>query len=133
MTYDLKAYGKLLAETLPAVIESEDEYNRLEEVFNRLISKGEDRLSPEETRLLALLATLLESYESTRLSELPDSSPLVRLKFLMAENNLRQKDVVDIFGNQSVASEVLSGKRNIARQHAIRLAERFSVSADLFI
>lgn len=133
MAYNIKAYGKLLAETLPAVIESEAEYGRLEEVYDGLLSKGEDRLSPEESRLLALLATLLEGFESTRLSALPDSSPLVRLKFLMAENNLRQKDVVDIFGNQSVASEVLSGKRNISRRHAIRLAERFSVSADLFL
>jgi len=98
-----------------------------------MLSKGEDRLSPEESRLLALLATLLESYESKRLSALPDSSPLVRLKFLMAENNLRQKDVVEIFGNQSVASEVLSGKRKIAGHHAVRLAERFSVSVDLFL
>ncbi len=133
MAYNLKSYGKLLAETLPAVIESDAEYARLEEVFNRLLSNGEDRLSPEESRLLALLATLLESYESKRLSALPDSTPLVRLKFLMTENNLIQKDVVDLFGSQSVASEVLSGKRRISRQHAVRLAHRFSVSADLFL
>lgn len=133
MAYNLKAYGKLLAETLPAVIDSDAEYDRLEGVFNQLLSKGADRLSPEESRLLALLATLLESYESKRLSALPDSTPLVRLKFLMAENNLRQKDVVEIFGNQSVASEVLSGKRKIAGHHAVRLAERFSVSVDLFL
>lgn len=133
MAYNLKVYGKLLAETLPAVIESDAEYDRLEEVFNRLLSKGEDRLSPEESRLLALLASLLENYERVRLSALPDSSPLVRLKFLMSENGLRQKDVVEIFGNQSVASEVLSGKRGISRRHAMRLAERFAVSPDLFL
>lgn len=133
MTYKLTTYGKLLAETLPAVIESDAEYERMEGIFDRFLSKGEDHLSPEESRLLALLASLLESYESKRLSALPDSSPLVRLKFLMAENNLRQKDVVDLFGSQSVASEVLSGKRKISRRHAVSLAQRFSVSADLFL
>jgi len=34
IAYNLKAYGKLLAETLPAVIDSDAEYDRLEGVFN---------------------------------------------------------------------------------------------------
>ena len=66
-TYSPQKYGKLLADTLPGVIGNEDEYRRIEAIFDRLIGKGEERLSPEETRLFELLANLLEDYESQTL------------------------------------------------------------------
>lgn len=133
MTYNAKIYGKLLAETVPGVIDSAVEYERLESVFNDLISKGEDNLSAEEFRLYELIGNLLEDYEKRTLPPLDVRSPLNALKSLMRENNLRQKDVVTCFGTQSVASEVLSGKREISKMHAANLASRFSVSTDLFI
>lgn len=133
MTYNRKIYGKLLAETVPGVINSDVEYERLESVFNDLISKGEDNLSAEEFRLYELVGNLLEDYEKRTLIPLDARSPLDALKSLMKENDLRQKDVVEYFGTQSVASEVLSGKREISKMHAANLAARFSVSTDLFI
>lgn len=133
MTFNPKIYGMLLAETLPGVISSDEEYDRVEEIFNRLMNKGEDGLSPEEDRLFDLLANLLEDYERRTLPLLPESSPLETLKFLMSENDLKQKDVVPIFGSQGIASEVLSGKRAISKMQAKALAERFRVSAELFI
>ena len=133
MTYNAKIYGKLLAETVPGVIDSDAEYERLEAVFNDLISKGEDNLSAEEFRLYELVGNLLEDFEKRTLIPLDVRSPLDALKSLMRENNLRQKDVVEYFGTQSVASEVLSGKREISKTVAANLAARFSVSTDLFI
>ena len=133
MTFNTKIYGKLLAETLPGVIDSKEEYLRIERLFNDLIDKGEDNFSPEESRLFNLLANLMENYEQTVLPPLLESSsPLETLKFLMSENNLKQKDVVIIFGSQGIASEVLAGKRRIGKKHAELLAEKFNVSAQLF-
>lgn len=40
-------------------IADNEEYNRLESVFQKLIRKGEDKLSPDEGRLFDLLADLL--------------------------------------------------------------------------
>lgn len=133
MTYNAKIYGKLLAEALPGVIETGAEYERLEAIFNDLISKGEGNLSPEESRLFALLANLLEDYENRVLPALENSSPVETLKFLMEENNLTQMDLINVFGSQSIVSEILNGKRRISKTHARKLAERFSVSTDLFI
>lgn len=62
---DESKYGTLLAATLPGVITDDDELARLTEEANRLVSKGirEERLSPEEEKLLALLTQLIEDYE----------------------------------------------------------------------
>lgn len=133
MTDNTDIYGKLLAETAPGVIDSDTEYERLESVFNDLISKGEDNLSAEEFRLYELIGNLLEDFEKRTLPPLDARLPLDALRSLMRENKLRQKDIVQCFGTQSVASEVLSGKRNISKMHAANLAARFSVSTDLFI
>ncbi len=90
-------------------------------------------MSPEETRLFALLANLMEDYEKRTLPPLEKSSEVETLRFLMRENNLKQMDLIDVFGTQSIVSEILNGKRSISKTHARRLAKRFSVSADLFI
>lgn len=133
MTYNPQIYGTLLTDALPGIIDSEKEYERLEAIFNNLINKSEENLTPEETRLFALLANLLEDYERRTLPELPETSALETLRFLMDENDLKQKDIVDIFGSQGLTSEVLNGNRAISKTAARRLAERFKVSAALFI
>jgi HTH-type transcriptional regulator/antitoxin HigA len=130
MTYNPKKYSALLSATLPGVIDSLDEYNRIEEIFNGLFK--ENRL-PEEDKLFNLLANLLEDYERRTLPPLEESSPRETLKFLMAENNLRQSDLADIFGTQSVVSEVLKGKREITKNQAKALAQRFSLRLEAFI
>ncbi len=131
MAYNPKIYGALLANTLPRVIDSDAEYTRVEEIFNQLISKKS--LSIEEDTLFGLLADLMEDYERKTLPPLEKHTPLEMLKFLMESNGLKQKDIVGIFGSQGIASEVLSGKRGISKENAKKLAEKFSVSAELFI
>ncbi len=62
---DESKYGTLLAATLPGVITDDAELERLTEEVNRLVSKGikQERLAPEEEKLLALLTRLIEDYE----------------------------------------------------------------------
>lgn len=133
MGYDEKIYGQLLADTVPGVIVSTEEYQRIESIFNRLISKGEDELSPEETRLFALLANLLEEYEQRILPNLEKNSPAEILRYLINENGLKQAELTDVFGSQAVVSKVLSGNRTISKAQAKRLAVRFKMRADAFI
>jgi HTH-type transcriptional regulator/antitoxin HigA len=54
------------------------------------------------------------------------------LRHLMDSNNLRQVDLLDVFGTASVASEVLRGKRELSKTHITRLSRRFHVSPALF-
>lgn len=128
---DRHKYGKLLARTLPSVIETEEENERLLTEVEKLIDKGEER-SPEEDKLLELMTTLVEDFEEKHYP-IPDASPHEVLQGLMDERGLRQRDLLNIFGSDGIASEVVNGKRNVSRTQAKALAEFFHVPADLFI
>ncbi len=47
----------------------------------------------------------------------------------MERHSLRQRDLLEIFGNPSVTSEVFSGKRELSKEHIRRLAGRFAMPA----
>ncbi|MCO6512161.1 MAG: helix-turn-helix domain-containing protein [Aridibacter famidurans] len=123
-------YKELLIEAIPGVIKSEDEYERMMGIINNLIDKEE--LSPDESRLLELLALLVESYESEAFPLKTQTTPRSRLKFLMEANDLKQADLVDVFGSSGRVSQVVNGKREISKEQAKRLAERFNVSVAMF-
>jgi HTH-type transcriptional regulator/antitoxin HigA len=44
---------------------------------------------------------------------IPNASPVEVLRTLMDANDLRQKDLVPIFGSESIVSEVLHKKRDL--------------------
>lgn len=127
---DRQKYGKLLARTLPVIIESEAEYEHSLAEIEKLIDK-EDR-SPEEDKVLDLLTTLVEKFEEKNYP-IPDAPPHEALRELMRARGLKQRDLLGIFGSDGIASEVVNGKRNISRTHAKALAEYFHVPVDLFI
>jgi HTH-type transcriptional regulator/antitoxin HigA len=95
----------------------------------KLEHKGE--LSDEENRLAELLTLLITDYEDKHY-QLRAATPLEVVKELMAANNLKQKDLVDVFGTESIVPEVLNGKRELNKDHIKRLSERFAVSPPLF-
>jgi HTH-type transcriptional regulator/antitoxin HigA len=51
----------------------------------------------------------------------------------MEVRQLRQRDLITVFGASSVVSDVLKGKRSISKTHARKLAEFFKVPVSLFI
>jgi HTH-type transcriptional regulator / antitoxin HigA len=55
-----------------------------------------------------------------------------RLRSLMEEHGLRQRDLLDVFGSRGVASVVVSGKRAISKAQAKKLAALFHVPPHLF-
>ena len=61
--FNSRIYGKLLLGVLPRPIGTEAENERVLAVVDRLMSKGEDNLTPEETTLLELLVQLIERFE----------------------------------------------------------------------
>jgi len=128
---DRQKYGKLLARTLPTVIETDAEYEHFLAEIEKLIDK-EDKRSPEEDKLFDLMTALVESFEEKNYS-IPDAPPHEVLQELMQSRGLKQRDLLDIFGSDGLASEVVNGKRNISRTHAKSLAEYFHVPVDLFI
>ena len=131
--YDPKVYGELLIDTLPAVMETEEENERALAIVERIMDKGEDKISPEEYRLLDLLVRLIEDFEDQAYPMGNTAKPLDILKSLISEHELKQTDLLDVFGSQSVVSEVLNGRRGINVNHAKRLGKRFNLPVDIFI
>jgi HTH-type transcriptional regulator / antitoxin HigA len=126
-----EAYGRLLAETLPEVIETEAQNRRMNAIADRLQSKW-DR-SPEEDRLLKLIATLCMNFEEKHYNVQEGVTPEGILADLMSERGLKQADLLPIFGSRSVVSEVLSGKRGITKTQAKALAQFFKLPVELFL
>jgi HTH-type transcriptional regulator / antitoxin HigA len=85
----------------------------------------------EQRRLIELLTLLIEDFEEKRYS-LPPASPRDLVRHFMESNGLRQIDLIDVFGAESTVSEVLSGKRDLAKSHIEKLSLRFHVSPELF-
>jgi HTH-type transcriptional regulator/antitoxin HigA len=131
LTINPKIYGDLLAQYQPKIITTEEENERAIAIVESLTHKSD--LTPEEDQLLELLITLIEKFEAEHYPLNNLSTPLSRLTFLMEENNLRQADVVEIFGSKGIASEVLSGKRQISKSHALKLGEFFNLNPALFL
>jgi HTH-type transcriptional regulator/antitoxin HigA len=129
--FDQRKYARLLARAAPAVIRNEAECRRVENEITKLLRKGENP-TPEEERLLDLLSALVERYEDET-EDFPNSPPHRILRFLMEQNDLKQADLVKIFGSSGRVSEVVSGKRGISKTQAKALADFFKVSRGLFI
>ncbi len=123
-------YASLLASTLPAVIRSEAENDRYIATLEALDRKG-NRMSTAERRIAELLTLLIEDFEEKHYA-LEAASPLDVLTELMLANGLKQKDLLDVFGTPSIASEVLAGKRRLNTDHIRRLSRRFKVSPEVF-
>ncbi|HLA96392.1 MAG TPA: helix-turn-helix domain-containing protein [Pyrinomonadaceae bacterium] len=130
--YDPKKYGKLLIDTSPGAIESEEENERALAIIDGLMRKDEDSLSPEEDRLLRMLVVLVEDFEE-KAYPMGESNPAVALRELMREHELKQSDMVEIFGSQGTVSQVLNGKREISKAQARKLSARFRLPLDVFI
>jgi HTH-type transcriptional regulator / antitoxin HigA len=126
-----RRYAKLLAEALPAVIETEAENERMLAIAESLIDKGEAK-TVEELRLLKLIVRLIEDFEDTHY-QMNAATPHTILLDIMESRGVKQSQLWEVFGSKSTASQVLSGKREISKAHARALARFFNVSVELFI
>ena len=131
--YNPERYGKLLMDTLPGVIENEEENEKALAIVERIMDKGEDNISPEEYKLLDLIVRLIEDFEDKAYPMGDKATPVDILKSLIFEHGLKQNDLVEVFGSQSIVSEVLNSKREISKSAAKKLGARFNLPADLFI
>jgi HTH-type transcriptional regulator / antitoxin HigA len=124
-------YAAVLSKHPPRVIHTEAENEYYTTILHDLDERF-DQLSDAEKDYAELLALLIEDFESKHY-ELPEASPLEVIRFLMDQHHLKQKDLLDIFGNASITSEVLSGKRELSKEHIRKLVTRFSIPAELLL
>ena len=131
MTTGTLDYPTLLQTYQPRPITTEVQYDLMVSQLNQLL----DIASPtaEEEDMLHLLGTLIADYEAR---EYPDEEFELRgvalIKALMAEQGLKQKELVPIFKTKSIVSAVLAGKRNLTVEHINQLAVFFALPHSQF-
>jgi HTH-type transcriptional regulator/antitoxin HigA len=138
-TIDPQRYGELLARAQPGMIETPEEHDRLLDVAEQLMDKGET-ISPEEEKLLALLVLLIEQFEGEVDEEdhedapgpAEPAGPHETLRRLLDARGLDVSDIADIFGNPANARDAVEGRRPITRGQAKQLSKYFRVPAKLF-
>jgi HTH-type transcriptional regulator / antitoxin HigA len=129
--YSPKKYADLLAATLPQIIESEAEYERLLAVVEPMMSREAD-LSPEEVKLFDLLVKLIQDYEEAHYPIEP-AAPHQVLQHLLEARGLQPHDLTPLFGSSERVAETLNGERAISKAQAKKLANFFHVSPELFV
>lgn len=122
-------YAALLDRIPPRVIRNEQENEEYIRILEEMERRG--NLDSDEKDFAELLTILIEDFEDKHY-QLRRSTPLEVIEELMEANALRQKDLIDVFGTESVVSEVLNGKRELNKDHIKRLSTRFNVSPELF-
>jgi HTH-type transcriptional regulator/antitoxin HigA len=124
-------YAELLKDKHPRVIRTEQENERALHEVEDLMSRGE-QLRAEEAELLELLAILIERFEEERYA-LDPAPPLDVLRELMAARAMTQTEISRLFPSKGIASEVLTGKREISKAQAQKLGNFFHVPAAIFL
>jgi len=125
-------YEDLLTETLPQAIEALAQYRRIAKRFGNLVGKGRGRTA-EETRLMRLLALLVEDYDRRHSLPPDNSTPAGKLQFLLDHSGKTAADLQPVFGQRSHVHEALTGKRAISAPQARKLGRIFGVGAGLFV
>ena len=93
----------------PTPITSDRQHEEYLAVLDKLASK--EHPTKEEVKYSEVLVTLIEAYEEVH-HPVPDASPVEVLRSLMDANDLRQKDLVPIFGTESIVTHHATSLRS---------------------
>ena len=120
---------EMIRQGAPRLIHSEDELSQYTQTLFDLTAKPDP--TPDEEEAIELISLLIDNYE-TEHYPLPEAEHAEVLRFLLEQNSLSQRDIAPELGSESTVSLVLSGKRQLNRDHIARLSRRFNVSPAVF-
>jgi len=125
-------YEKMLAETLPKVIETSGQYDSFHKRFGDLVGKGRARTA-DETAFMKLLGLLIEDYDRRHALPPLGEPPAKRLRYILETAQKTPADLVPIFGQRSHVSEALKGNRPISADQARKLGKMFRLNPGYFL
>jgi HTH-type transcriptional regulator / antitoxin HigA len=126
---DAAEYQALVKSFPPRPIRDRQQLRETWVQVESLLAKA--RRSHAEDDYLSLLSDMIEHWESEHV-KMPTFRGVDLIRELLDENHLPQRALVDIFGSDSIVSEVLSGRRELQRKHIEGLARFFNVSPAAF-
>ena len=119
------------------------EYDEVKAAVEALIAEATEKgmLEPdmdnEYTRQISDLSKQMAQYEDEYMDILPlrEKSPLIRsIEDYFYARNMKQKEGAKLLGiNESVFSQILSGKRRITMPIAKRLHSKLGINADMIL
>jgi HTH-type transcriptional regulator/antitoxin HigA len=121
--------AEMIRQGAPRLIHSDEELAEYTRTLLDLTAKPDP--NPDEEEAIKLMTLLIGRYESERFP-VPAAKPADVLRFLLEQNGLSQRDIAPELGSESTVSLVLSGKRQLNRDHIARLSRRFNVSPAVF-
>jgi HTH-type transcriptional regulator / antitoxin HigA len=119
----------LVKQEAPKIIRSPEQHQAY---ISRLLElQRKAHRSSEETETAKLLVVLIADYEAKHFV-IERASGVEVLRQLMAAHGLKQKDLADDLGGESIVSLILQEKRQLNRQQMEKLSHRFHVSPAIF-
>ena len=110
------------------IIKSKEQYDNYCNILEELVIQ-ENQNAQDEIDLLTLLIEKWDYEHST----LKDSDPIEILKSLMAEQDLKSKDLVDIVGlTKGTISKILNYNKGLSKDTIRKLSDYFKVSQETF-
>ena len=131
-----QAFSKVAAPYLH--IKNKAQYEKALKIIEDLMDKAQDKADEPLTDLIKLLSSAITDYEDSikTLSQFDKAAKkrpadITMLRLLMDQYKLSGSDFPEI-GDKSLISRILSGKRNLTKQHIEKLAARFNIDPGLF-
>ena len=86
----------------------------------------------QDADTLEVLAILVEDYENT-FWPIPKASPVEILKFAITDMGRSQKELAELLGSRSRASEFLNGRRRLTIDVAHKISMAWHIPAQLLV
>ncbi len=133
MVTKLSTYDSLLLKYKPRPIRNDREYRRALRQVEKLIQRHGPVPPRAEGELIAVLSTLIESYEVDRFPR-RKPSPAEMLAHLIDAKPVTKAAVARATGiPRSTITNVVSGRRQISKENVIKLATYFHVDPSVFL
>jgi HTH-type transcriptional regulator/antitoxin HigA len=112
------------------VIKSKNQYKEYSKILEELVAA--DFKSKKMKEEIELLTLLIETWDEQH-NSFQDVEPIALLQSLMAEKNLKAKDLVEILGvSKGLVSDILNYKKGLSKDIIRTLSEYFKVSQEAF-
>lgn len=110
------------------LIKSKEQYDNYCNLLEELVIQDNNKTQDE----IDLLTLLIEKWDSEH-TTLNDSGPIEILKSLMAEQDLKPKDLIDIVGlTKGTISKILNYNKGLSKDTIRKLSDYFKVSQETF-
>lgn len=114
-----------------SIIKSHDQYKVALQEAEQLVAR-DPAVGTAEANRLELLTLLVEDFERKH-SAIPTPDPIEAIEYRMAEQGLRQRDLVPLLGSRSRVSEVLARKRPLTVQMIRNLSTGLGIPAEVLL